>query len=174
MGFGGDIRPLICDINWYMPPSRLPRVRRSQGPGQQRWESSLRKTTTDVCGIRIRIRSIQLEDDGVEAKCRPDRVQVSVARCAAPRDVREQACAKPPPPQRIGHRIRIRIRIINHSKSQVQFHHIKTDQFTDFKSQISRQMSKDSKPKSRDKRQSQSRSFPNALSSPTEATCESI
>ena len=50
MGFAGDKKPLICAINSSMPPVRLTQVRCSQGPRQQRWESSLRKTTTDACG----------------------------------------------------------------------------------------------------------------------------
>ena len=50
MGFDGDKKPLICAINSSMPPVRLTQVRCSQGPRQQRWESSVRKTTTDACG----------------------------------------------------------------------------------------------------------------------------
>ena len=50
MGFGGDKKPLICAINSSMPPVRLTPVRCSQGPRQQRWESSVRKTTTDAFG----------------------------------------------------------------------------------------------------------------------------
>ena len=56
MGFDGDKKPLICAINSSMPPVRLTQVRCSQGPRQQRWESSLRKTTTECNRIRIRIR----------------------------------------------------------------------------------------------------------------------